>query len=270
MNAAGLQAYHTEGAQVVPLADGSGWRLGIPAGPAGAYRVAQLDDYHLHARRELPANAPYRLQLQARASAKDIPGTWGFGLWNDPFSFSLGFGGKRRLPALPNAAWFFFASAPNYLSLRDDLPSSGALAATFRSPKIPPLLLGLGLPALPLLAWKPTARLLRRLGRAFVQEAGTALTLDPTEWHHYTLTWERAAVVLHVDGEAVLETAVAPRGPLGLVIWIDNQYAALPPDGGLKWGTLENPVEAWIEIKDLWEGQRPFLSKLRSNLPEIA
>jgi hypothetical protein len=191
------------------------------------------------------------LQLQARASAKDIPGTWGFGLWNDPFSFSLGFGGQQRLPALPNAAWFFFASQPNYLSLRDDLPSSGALAATFRSPKIPAPVLGLGLPALPLLAWKPSARLLRRLVRTFVKESGTALTLNPTEWHEYTLTWEAEGVICQVDGETVLETPVVPRPPLGLVIWIDNQYAAMPPDGGLKWGTLPNAVNAWIEINNL-------------------
>jgi hypothetical protein len=49
-----------------------------------------------------------------------------------------------RLPALPNTAWFFFASPPNYLSLRDDLPAQGALAAVFRSPRLPASLLVLG------------------------------------------------------------------------------------------------------------------------------
>ena len=77
------------------------------------------------------------ISLQARASHQEIPGTWGFGLWNDPFGMKLGFGGKHLLPALPNAAWFFFASPPNHLSLRNDLPANGALAATFRSPPIP-------------------------------------------------------------------------------------------------------------------------------------
>jgi hypothetical protein len=246
-----LQAYASEGAQAAPLEDGSGWHMRVPAGPKGVYRFAQLDDYHGLSRRDLAARPPYHMHLQARASAKDIPGTWGFGLWNDPFSFSLGFGGGQRLPALPNAAWFFFASEPNYLSLRDDLPSSGALAATFRSPKIPALLLGSGLPVLPLLAWKATAHLARRLGRAFVKEAGTVLSFDPTEWHAYTLDWGAESVLFQVDGETVLETPVVPRPPLGLVIWIDNQYAALPPDGGLKWGTLASENEAWIEIKNL-------------------
>src|SRR5512144_3136865 len=109
----------TSGAQVVRLTSG-GWRLEIPAGSAGRYRLAQLDDYSNLPRRAFPWQAPLSLSLRARASQSSLPGTWGFGLWNDPFALSLGFGGERRIPALPNAAWFFFASAPNYLSLRDD------------------------------------------------------------------------------------------------------------------------------------------------------
>ena len=43
---------------------------------------------------------------------------------------------------------------------------------------------------------------------------------------------------------------------LGVVIWIDNQYAALPPDGRLRYGTLENQERAWIEIKNIQAGSR--------------
>ena len=43
---------------------------------------------------------------------------------------------------------------------------------------------------------------------------------------------------------------LAPKGPLGLVIWLDNQYAAWQPDGRLRYGTLE-AGPAWIEIRDL-------------------
>jgi hypothetical protein len=56
-------------------------------------------------------------------------------------------------------------------------------------------------------------------------------------------------VIFLVDGVRVLETEVSPDGRLGVVIWIDNQYAALPPDGRMRYGTLENPERAWIEIK---------------------
>ncbi len=123
----------TPGARVEMSAE-AGWRLSIPAGPGGRYRLAELDDYRGLRRRSFPWNPPYQLSLRARASAGLIPGTWGFGVWNDPFGMGiLSQAGGMRLPVLPNAAWFFFASPPNSLSLRDDLPAQGALAATYRS-----------------------------------------------------------------------------------------------------------------------------------------
>ena len=73
--------------------------------------------------------------------------------------------------------------------------------------------------------------------------------LDPTQWHEYRLDWHADRVTFKVDGEVVFETSVAPSSPLGLVIWIDNQYAALPPDGSLAYGNLENEHAAWIEIE---------------------
>jgi hypothetical protein len=48
-----------------------------------------------------------------------------------------------------------------------------------------------------------------------------------------------------------METSVSPRPPLGLVIWIDNQYAAWHPDGKIGFGVLENTEPAWLEIEDL-------------------
>lgn len=227
------------------------WRLSLPAGETGTYRIAQLDDYAKLKRKDFNWQSPLTLRLQARASTKDLPGTWGFGLWNDPFSFSLGLSGTgRRLPALPNTAWFFFASAPNYLSFRDDLPAVGQLAATFRSPLVPSLLLGLSVPFLPLLAWKPTARLLRKAASQIIQQDAAALPHDPTEWHIYELNWQNNRVLMQVDGEEVLDTSITPKGQMGLVLWIDNQFAALPPDGKLEFGSLKNSA-AWIEIKNL-------------------
>ncbi len=132
--------------------EGDTWRLEIPAGPGGKYRLAQLDDYRDQSRALFPHQPPLALELECRASGDSLPGTWGFGLWNDPFSLSLGLGGgSRRFPALPNTAWFFFASPPNYLSFRDDLPAQGALAAVFRSSPMPAVMLALGAPLLGLL-----------------------------------------------------------------------------------------------------------------------
>jgi hypothetical protein len=227
------------------------WRLEIPAGAAGSYRLAQLDDY-AHLRRDsFPWQPPLELSLEGRASAPGLPGTWGFGLWNDPFSFSLGFGGGRRIPALPDCAWFFFASPENYLTLRDDLPAHGALAATFRSVRPPaPLLAAAGLLA-PLMFLQPFAPFLRMAARRFVRQAAVALSLDASAWHAYRIVWQAGGVSFAVDGKAVLDTPVSPGGPLGLVLWIDNQYAALPPSGGLRWGALANPQPAWVEVRSL-------------------
>ena len=177
----------TAGAGVTEISPES-WRLSLPEGKAGVYRWAQLDDY-LHLDRSaflwLP---PVKLTLSARVSTVQIPGTWGFGFWNDPFSASAGIGGtRRRLPALPNCAWFFYASPDNYLALHDTHPAQGFLAATFSSPLIPPALLAVGLPWLPLLALPPSARLIRRFLRSFIKESASRLDLEITNWHAYQL-----------------------------------------------------------------------------------
>ncbi len=237
------------GGQIKPIGENS-WRLEIPAGEKSGYRLAQVEDYTSLRRHEFPWKCPSSLSLQARASHQEIPGTWGFGLWNDPFAISLGFGGaSRALPALPNAAWFFFASPPNYLSFRDDIPAQGALTATFRSPEIPALLLAPAGLALPLAFLPPGARLLRGLARQIIQQDAGSLPLDPTQWHNYYLEWQKDKLIFEVDGRAVFKTAVVPKSPLGLVIWVDNQYAALPPDGRFAYGNLANQEPAWIEFE---------------------
>ena len=246
-----LQSKHTKGARVVEIGTDA-WRLEIPSGPRGPYRLAQLDDYAGHARRAFPWRPGLRLSLRARASAAMIPGTWGFGLWNDPFGLAILRGVEiLRLPTLPNTAWFFFASPPNYLSLRDDLPAHGGLAATFNSPRAPAPALALGLPALPLLLLPPAARLLRRLGRRIVHQAAVQLAIDARQWHHFSLDWRAGQVTFRVDDAIELQTNASPQGPLGLVLWVDNQFAAFSPAGRVRFGTLANPEPAWIEIQDL-------------------
>lgn len=243
-----LQARTTNGGTAARAGAGP-WRLSIPAGPAGEYRLAQLDD-HLGLRRpQFPWKPPFHLSLRARASHVDLPGTWGFGFWNDPFSVNLGLGGAaQRLPALPQTAWFFHASAPNYLSLRDDLPTQGLLMATFSSAGIPALALAPGLPLLALLALRPAARMLRRAAGVLVRDDAALLEDDPTQWREYALERLERTVRFYVDGRLRYETASVPRGRLGLILWIDNQYAAFPPDGRLKFGSLHTAESHWIEL----------------------
>jgi hypothetical protein len=236
------------------------YRLSIPAGSSTQYRLAQIDDYTQNKRSQFPLRCPVRLSLSARASSDSIPGTWGFGLWNDPFGLSLGFGGNPfRLPALPNAAWFFGASKESYLSFRDPSTSprsaqggvaNGFLAQTFRSPKFHPLLIPAGL-ALPF-SRKTTRRLLGKV----IDEDGIDLRrvdqpIHPTQWQQYKLVWQEKRVFFEVDDIRVFETSVSPKPPLGLVIWIDNQYAAFTPEGKIGFGVLDNPEPAWLEVKDI-------------------
>jgi hypothetical protein len=230
--------------------DGS-WRLEIPAGPKGSYRLAQLDDYARLPRPDFYHRPNLTLSLRARVSNAQIPGTWGFGFWNDPFSLSLGLGGgTRRFPVLPNAAWFFFASPQNYLSFRDDLPANGFLAQTFRSAKIPAPLLALGTLGFPLLLWPRLATRLRPIFRRIIKEDSFSLAVDVTQWHNYSLEWDREQVIFKV-ADQTFQTRITPKGPLGLVIWIDNQYAAFKSNGELAYGTLENIRSEWVEIEAL-------------------
>jgi hypothetical protein len=267
----------TPGASVTPIENG--WRLQIPAGTADSYRLAQLDDYAALPRSRFPLSAPASLNLRCRVSPPfpppifaqsnsaseenkagrkwgergGLPGTWGFGFWNDPFMFSFGLQGMaRRLPMLPNAAWFFHASAENHLSLRNNLPGSGFLAQSFSSPpKVPSLLFVPGLVVLSFLFSRTFTKWLRAIAGKIINEDCICLSVDATQWHEYRLSWSPNRVEYAVDGESVFETGVSPKGPLGLVIWIDNQFAAFTPEGKVKAGTLENRVPAWMEIANL-------------------
>ena len=154
---------------------------------------------------------------------------------------------------MTRSAWFFFASPPNYLSFRDDLPAQGFLASVFRSVSLPAPLLAPASLLLPLALAPFAARLFRRMARQFIHQEAALIELPQpaTGWHHYTLECSAAGVRMTVDDLAWLETSLSPQGPLGLVLWIDNQYAGLPPGGRLKYGYLTNPSPAWLEIANL-------------------
>jgi hypothetical protein len=250
-----MKARATPDAKVEKLQNG--WRLGIQRGDDSHYRDAQLDDYS-HLRRSEFLHRSLTLSLRARASSSSITGTWGFGLWNDPFGLSLGFGGNPfRLPALPNAVWFFHASEENYLSFKSPSTtppkhdgsaqggaSHGFLAQTFRSPKFHPLLMLAGL------AFPFSRKVTRKLIGKVIDEDGLNLDVDVTQWHTYKFEWSPQRVHWEVDNVRVFESPVSPNPPLGMIIWIDNQYAAFMPDGKFAAGVLANEA-SWIEVENI-------------------
>jgi hypothetical protein len=227
------------------------WHLSLSA--SNRYADAQLDDYRDLARRDMHWAPPVRLALSARTSSPFPPGTFGFGFWNDPFSLGLGVrGAARRWPQTPQTAWFFYASPPSDLPLRRDVPGAGWKAATLRSRSIHPAFLLPGAAGAFLAMQLP---LLRRgvfaLMRRFYAAEETRLHFDPSQWHSYVIDWRADRVVFLMDGEIQAVSAEPPTAPLGLVIWIDNQFAVASPENGMRYGVIPVHEAQWLEVANL-------------------
>lgn len=246
-----LKKREIHGGQVVKTEDG-GHRLIIPQTTDKTYKLAQLDDYMHLPRIKFPHQPDLTIQVDARIIGDDIKGTFGFGLWNDPFSFGFGPAGiSKFLPVLPNVAWFFYASEPNYLSLGDNKPAVCFYAQTFKSLLIPSFISVLGAPVLPFLFFRPSARCIRKLLRSVINEKIEEIDIEIRDWHTYGLSWQDEMVVFEVDQKELLKTTLSPRGKLGLVIWIDNQYFRFDPGGHFSMGNLATSAEQVMEIRNL-------------------
>jgi hypothetical protein len=178
---------------------------------------------------------------------QELRGTAGFGFWNEPF-VPVG----RRLPRLPRAVWFFFASPPNNMALAKDVPGFGWKAATLDAGRLPFWLL------VPL---APVGILLMRIPRLHhslwpvgqwalgVSEA--LLPVDLATAHTYELEWLPNSIVFRVDGHQVHVSPCAPRGPLGFIAWMDNQYAVVTPQGRVRFGLVATSGQQWLAIDQI-------------------
>jgi Glycosyl hydrolases family 16 len=228
-------------------------RLAIPALRAAQYGDAQIDDYGRLPRAHFRWRPPLRMEVRARTShPQQVPGqadpcaplrgTAGFGFWNYPFTPT---GGVRTLP---DAVWFFYASQPSDMALVPGVPGHGWKAQVVHAHR--PGALAALTPTLGAIVWGrvsgargPAERWVQRLSGA--REAH--IDAPMTAWHDYTLEWQPDRARFWVDGTEVLAAASPPRGPLGFVAWVDNQYAVATPRGVLRFGAL--PAEAeWIEL----------------------
>ncbi|MDF1499208.1 MAG: family 16 glycosylhydrolase [Anaerolineales bacterium] len=226
--------------------------LQIEAIPRG-YAVAQLDDYHHLARRDLKWRPPLHLRLQARTSIREPSGTLGFGFWNDPFSLSMGLAGTaRRVPASPQTLWFFYGSPPNDMALAPPVPGHGWKAAVLRAASIPAWVLAPAALAAFCAARIPLIRrLVMKAAIGTVRADEALIDVSLSDFHQYELVWQRDAVQFLVDGRLILESSVTPRAPLGFVAWIDNQYAVASPEGGFRFGVIPTDQPQTLLISDL-------------------
>lgn len=213
------------------------------------YTNAQLDDYQSLPRAGFLQQPPLTLSLRARFShnAGQLQGTAGFGFWNDPFGMT----GARR-PTLPRALWFFCSGSASNMALAFDVPGPGWKAATIDAWRWPFLLLAPTAPlAMPLMKIRALYRRLWPIGQRAIGVHEQLLTLDLTSWHHYMIEWHHDHVRFLVDSTLVLYCDQSPRGPLGLVIWKDNQAMTVTPWSLPRHQLVACDAAQWMEIADL-------------------
>lgn len=226
----------------------NGSTLRLLNGPTrqGKYNNAQIDDYQGLARSAFRWQPPLTLTVCARFShaAQELHGTGGFGFWNDPFLYT-----DQRWPTLPRAIWFFFSSAASNMKLARQTPGHGWKAATIDAwqtrfflllPTAPLAALLLRLPGLYRRLW-PIAQRAMQVSEALIP-------VDLTNWHIYTLEWRQTGARFWVDQQLILNCATAPRGPLGLVIWLDNQAMVVTPWELPKHTLVASTTEQWLEV----------------------
>jgi hypothetical protein len=184
--------------------------------------------------------------VRARFShpAGELQGTAGFGFWNAPFGVARG-----QWPTLPKAIWFFYASPPANLALARDVAGNGWKAATIDAWRWPFLFLAPSAPiALPLMRIRPLYKLLWPVAQRAIGVQEALIHAALTEWHTYSLVWGVNTVRFLVDDQVVLQCAIAPRGPLGFVIWKDNQTMTITPWGSFRHGLVACDQEQWMEV----------------------
>jgi hypothetical protein len=212
--------------------------------PAARISDAQIHDYAGPRSQAYRWRPPLQMTVRARFShpSPNLPGTAGFGFWNDPFTLT------GDVTAPPNNAWFFYASPPSAMELVPGVPGHGWKAAVLDGGHLPGPALRL---AQILLGIPWLARPLGRLARAQVRAAEALLPHDMTAWHTYELRWLAEGCTFKVDGSKVLSTPYAPTPPLGFVAWVDNQYAIATPDGAFSFGRVEVLRRAWMELQTI-------------------
>jgi hypothetical protein len=221
-----------------------GLRLLLAGARHERYADAQIDDYAGLARRDFPWRPPLRLTVRARVSGP-LAGTAGFGFWNNPFS-PLG-----GMPTLPAAIWFFHAAPPSDMPLALGVPGHGWKAACIDATQ--PAALAWAPLALPVALVNQVPTLRRRIWprvQRALRIAEAPLAAPGPEWRSYTLEWRAGGARFSIGDQLVFTSNRAPRGPLGFVAWVDNQWMVATPRGRFGWGLTDAPAQ-WMDLASI-------------------
>jgi len=213
------------------------------------YTDAQVDDYQDLARRDFRWHPPLRLTVRARFShpAGELRGTAGFGFWNDPFMMT-----GWRWPAPPRVIWFFYASPPSNMKLDMHTPGYGWKVGTLDALRWPFFALLPTAPlAVPLMNVPHLYRAFWPIGQRAINVSEAVVPVSMTEWHTYTIDWHKRGARFTVDSKTILACHTSPHGPLGFVMWVDNQYMVATPWGKFSYGLLDAPGRQWLEVNKL-------------------
>ncbi len=255
-----LRTHLVNGGRVDRPADGDHFRLVLPPIGAATYADAQIDDYPHEPPRKFTNAPPQHLRLRARFSHTDMKGTAGFGFWNHPFDRDGG------VLAPPCNAWFFYSSPESRLQVARHGPSHGFKASLLNSApglrssgraavafnRLTAAAVRLATPALNLLLRAPgLSGLVLSAARSAVQARETALDLDMTGWHEYSLDWHADVATFAVDGRQVLRAPNPPRAPLGFVAWVDNYRATAGGSRRYEFAYVDVMQEQWMELQIL-------------------
>ncbi|MEM7033663.1 MAG: hypothetical protein AAF629_29210 [Chloroflexota bacterium] len=213
------------------------------------YTNAQIDDYQGLPRRDFLWQPPLKLVVHARFSHENghLKGTAGFGFWNDPFMMTGG-----RWPSLPKALWFFYTSPPSNMKLDGQTPGFGWKAATIDAWHWPFFALAPLAPiAVPLMNISPLYQLCWPLGQRAIRVSEKQISASMVTWQTYELIWQPDTVRFSINQQVILQCKTVPQGPLGLVVWFDNQYMVVTPWGKFGHGLIAESETQWMEIDQL-------------------
>ena len=140
----------------------------------------------------------------------------------------------------------------HHATLDAEAPGNGWKASTLDATRLPFFLLLPTAPlAIPLMNIRSMYRILWPLGQRALGIHEATVEAPMTQWHSYEIDWAAKEARFKVNGQEILRCASSPRGPLGFVMWLDNQYAIATPWGSFGHGLLETHGKQWMEVQSL-------------------